>query len=37
VKVMKLKLEGPSLARAPSEALVGALDKYSLSYHILYS
>lgn len=37
MKVMKLQLEGPSLARAPCKALGGALDKYSLSYQILYS
>jgi len=37
VKVMKLQLEGPAFARAPSKALGGALDKYSLSYQILYS
>jgi hypothetical protein len=36
VKLTKLKIQGPSLARAPSEAPGGALNKYSLSYLILY-
>ena len=34
VKLMKLKLEGPSLCRASYKALRGALNKYSLSYLI---
>jgi hypothetical protein len=37
VKLMKLKLQDLSLAWAPSEALGGALNKYSFSYIILYS
>jgi len=36
VKLMKLKLQGHSLAWAPSKALGEALNKYSLSYLILY-
>ena len=36
VKLIKLKLEGPSIARAPSKALAEALDEYSFSYLILY-
>jgi hypothetical protein len=31
---MKLKLQDPSLARAPTKALGGAINKYSLSYLI---
>jgi len=37
VKLMELKLQDLSLAWAPSEALGGALNKYSPSYVILYS
>ena len=41
LKLMKLKLQDPSLARAPSKALGGAINKYPLSYlifiRILYS
>jgi len=37
VKLMKLQLQSPSLARAPSKALGGALNKYLLSFLILYS
>ena len=37
MKPMKLKLQDPSLARAPFKALGGPLYKYLLSYLILYS
>jgi hypothetical protein len=36
MKLMKLTLQGPSLVQAPSKALGGALNKYSLSCLILY-
>jgi len=36
VKLTKLKLQGPSLAWAPCNALGSALNKNSLSYLILY-
>jgi hypothetical protein len=36
VKLMKLKLEGPSIARAPFRALGETLVKYSFSYLNLY-
>jgi hypothetical protein len=35
VKLMEFKLQGPSLAQAPSKALGGVLNKYSLSRIIL--
>jgi hypothetical protein len=31
---MELKIQDPSLARAPSKALGGAINKYSLSFLI---
>ena len=34
---MKLKLQGPSLARAPSKTPEGDLYKYSLAILILYA
>jgi hypothetical protein len=34
VKLMKLKLQGPSFARTPCKAMGGALHKYSLLYLI---
>ena len=37
VKPIKFKIQGPWLARAPSKALGEALNKYLLSYLILYS
>jgi hypothetical protein len=37
VKLIKLKLQGLSLAWVPSKALGAALNKYSLSHLILYS
>jgi len=33
---MKFKIQGPSLARAPCKSVGGAVNKYSLSYLILY-
>jgi len=36
VKLKKIKLQGPSIARTPSKALRWVLNKYSLSYLILY-
>jgi len=36
LKVIKLKLQGASLAQAPSRAVLWALNKYSLSYLTLY-
>jgi len=37
MQLMKLNLQGPLLAQAPSKAVGGALNKYSLLCLILYS